>query len=592
PLVELSTWTPTKKNVISETSHGWLVRLKYKQTIVNLGKYEVRVLEGVIILYGAILRPLHGFQRVFAPSTHALPVIQCVSPYGAELEIKSCEDTISRLERLSPLYGRLWNAKENVELKPCRKRWSFANIHRLSDDPYKRPLYHLEVPSKWEQAINKICPLPSKPVPRVMACGPKSTGKSTFSRLIANRLLTMTREAHESIDSVYLLDLDPGQPEFSPAGQVSLVEMHQPNYNPPFLHPSAHQPFATPLRAHFIGSNSPKENPDHYVDCALDLVNHYRAVIKKEKRRSPLVVNAPGWTVGTGLQILLQLLKLLDLSDIVYTTEDSSRTLDALEENGKAYKLHIIPSQPSGYAARTAGELREMQMLSYFHQEAVEDVESCPRWDMTPLSSRVPYVVNYGLDEPDILGIITMGETIQSALLPTILDGSVVGIVEVDDDDTRFSASTFTRNAEGGNLPYLSSEDTGSTEPLNPRNSRLISLALVRGIDAANQSLHVIVPPTNDTLMAQLEPQKTVLVLGSLDIPGWAYTEDMHLETSRNGMLKQREQGADGSFDEDISMEGVDDGRGKVKPAPWVQTVTGEGSGIMGMKRRLRRFQN
>lgn len=62
---------------------------------------------------GAKLHPSPRLYRVYAPSTHSLPVIKCVSGVGgaAELEIKSCHSGLHRLKDLSPLYHRIWNSK-------------------------------------------------------------------------------------------------------------------------------------------------------------------------------------------------------------------------------------------------------------------------------------------------------------------------------------------------------------------------------------------------------------------------------------------------------------------------------------------------
>lgn len=63
---------------------------------------------------GAKLHPSTRLYRVYAPSTHSLPVIKCVSGVDgeAEVELKSCESGICRLKDLSPLYQRIWNGEK------------------------------------------------------------------------------------------------------------------------------------------------------------------------------------------------------------------------------------------------------------------------------------------------------------------------------------------------------------------------------------------------------------------------------------------------------------------------------------------------
>lgn len=65
---------------------------------------------------GAKLHPSPNLYRVYAPSTHSLPVIKCVTGIEgyAEVEISSCHSGMYRLGDLSPLYQRIWNSKNTA----------------------------------------------------------------------------------------------------------------------------------------------------------------------------------------------------------------------------------------------------------------------------------------------------------------------------------------------------------------------------------------------------------------------------------------------------------------------------------------------
>jgi hypothetical protein len=82
------------------------------QSIVLIGQYDLWVKRGVVSVMGAKLHPSPRVYRVYAPSTHSLPVIKCVTGVNgaAEVEFKSCHSGITRLRDLSPLYQRLWNS--------------------------------------------------------------------------------------------------------------------------------------------------------------------------------------------------------------------------------------------------------------------------------------------------------------------------------------------------------------------------------------------------------------------------------------------------------------------------------------------------
>lgn len=607
PIVELSSWTPERGNVIKNNASGMTARLVGGETITNIGLYDVFVKRGVVTLYGAILRagPSAPSYRVFAPASHALPVIHCLSPDGAEVELKSVGCELGSLERLSPLLGRLWKAAETLDdsfLKNHKNRWSFENviqsipcidtfptdigqIHRLSDDALSRPLYHLEIPPRWHQAIDKICSASSKSGSnfheRVFVCGPKNTGKSTFARMLLNRIFTIDREVMKTDEhSIFLLDLDPGQPEYSPPGQISLIELRQPIFGPPFTHPGtitgSHQRI---IRTHYIGANSPKDNPEHFIECTVDLMTHYQKHLTFGNTHGPIIINSPGWVIGTGLQILTTLIARLSLTDIVYTTEEPGRSLDALNAaavSASVPRFHTAPSQPSGtLPSRTAAEFRDMQTLSYFHLAAPTQGLPHQSWDPTPLTARKPYALSYdALDAPsrDFLAIMPLGEAPPPSTLATILNGSIVGIVALSPTTTAIPI----QRTPAEHIPYVSA-DAGHLEPFSPQQSHLVALGLVRSIDADARTLHVLVPAACEHLLEDLVPERTVLVVGTgMDTPGWAYLEDLHAAEARRraGETEEKEESE------------VD-----VERRPWVQKVDGgEVERVLGKKRRLRRF--
>lgn len=86
------------------------------QTLVLIGIYDIWVKRGVISVMGAKLHPSIKTYRVYAPSTHSLPVIKCVSGVEgfAEIELQSCSSNLQALKELSPHYSRIWNSTKTV----------------------------------------------------------------------------------------------------------------------------------------------------------------------------------------------------------------------------------------------------------------------------------------------------------------------------------------------------------------------------------------------------------------------------------------------------------------------------------------------
>lgn len=85
-----------------------------RKNVGLIGQYDLWVKRGVVSIMGAKLPPSPHLYRIYAPSTHSLPVIKCVSGIEgyAEVEIRSCNNGLSRLRNLSNLYHRIWNTKE------------------------------------------------------------------------------------------------------------------------------------------------------------------------------------------------------------------------------------------------------------------------------------------------------------------------------------------------------------------------------------------------------------------------------------------------------------------------------------------------
>lgn len=114
----LCTWTPMTTNIKSEFTEHITILLKQAETVTFVGTYEIAVLKGVVTINGAILRSHPTFPinyRVFAPSTHAVPVVQCISSSGSEVQFFSCDYTMRSMQKLSPLYSRIWNVRKKYE---------------------------------------------------------------------------------------------------------------------------------------------------------------------------------------------------------------------------------------------------------------------------------------------------------------------------------------------------------------------------------------------------------------------------------------------------------------------------------------------
>lgn len=413
-------------------------------------------------------------------------------------------------------------------------------------------------------------------------CGPKGSGKSTFSRLLTNRLLTQTlpqdSKGRTAQRGVILLDIDPGQPEFCPAGTVSLVLVRKPNISPPFAHPWPDDASATLIRCHALATVTPGSDPDFYMECALDLYSQYQ----KGWNGYPLVVNTPGWILGTGLDLLSLVIARIRPREVVYMSEDGpAETVDGLQSACKRTScFSTLPSQQSDSGTRkTAVQLRSMQTMAYFHSQSKKTDHMS--WNPSPLSAVSPWQVKYSGTNRGFAGIMCYGDKPNSALLAESINGMVLAAVEIEDEkalrrkepeDTSMDVDVserrmidsleglISRTPEG--IPYL---EQGEGETLDPSFSRSIGLVLVRGVDVENAALQILTPIPRSTLQEiRQNGRHVVLVHGQFDAPTWAYTEDLYEREFRAGEDEEDESDEEGSAAAGMNrpwVEGVDEGR-------------------------------
>ncbi|WEW60507.1 Polynucleotide 5'-hydroxyl-kinase grc3 [Emydomyces testavorans] len=562
----LSKGSLTESDIVYKHGDAICIRLKERTTITIVGQYDLWVKRGVISIFGAKLSPTPQLYRVYAPSTHSIPVIKTIAGVNgyAEIEIKSCHNGLPRLRWVSDLYRRIWSAKQ-AHSRKCLitgPRVSFSILHSSSDDPFKRHLRPLHLDKQWGVAIKELSGRGAGL--RAMTCGPKGSGKSTFNKYLLNHLLSpisLQSGNQPPKDGVAYLDLDPGQPEFSPPGQIYLAHIQRPVLGPSFSHPALVSPNSgSIIRAHHIGATSPKDDPDHYVLCVMDLLNRYRILLQSYPG-CPLIINYPGWIFGQGLEIATWFIKYLELSDVVYMSVQGPEEV-IVPLQAAAFEVGVpvttLPSQPTEFVTRSSWQLRSMQTLSYFHM--VQNQTNGPFWSHLPIQHHRSISVSYSGENQGIFGVMIIGFRHDPDHLHDLLDGSIVSITAVENPDilgrlsdtaTIADASANNSNSDPdipvddtnsaiasssdhplitrthhSNLPYLFIGNGTCTAP-DPASSYSLGLALVRSINTQSQTIQLTTPVSPQFLRAALDlGHRIILVRGNLDNPNWALSEE------------------------------------------------------------------
>ncbi|KAF2857786.1 hypothetical protein K470DRAFT_260437 [Piedraia hortae CBS 480.64] len=473
---------------IQENAKFIQASLNEGEFLTCVGIYDLRVDSGLATVYGAIVHPGHTY-RVFCPSICALPSVEA-RKNDTVIEIAHADPGLCRLEQLSPLFGKIWtDQSEGI---------SFFPLSTSAEDPFRRLLTPLLVERTVQQVLAKLAAEARYDRPqRTISIGAKSSGKSTFNRMLCNTLLSGPSA------KVTYLDLDPGQPEFGPPGQLSLVEVTTPLLGPSWTHLASSQSHHHKLlRCHTIAANTFKDGPSFYLACARDLVRHADTC-------TPLVVNTCGWTNGLGGDVLTDLVHIVKATDLVDFEVEEMEELKSLP-----ISTYRLPRQPPRPTARTPAELRSMQTISSFHRKG-------EKWSARPLSEVRPWLVSYSQGRGGVHAVVSLGPAPGIEFLAELLSGSIVAVITVEDD----VPTVDQRSPEG--IP-------SSGAALNPERSCCHGLALVRAVDHVREELQLIVS-LSDKEMLQLCDKQVVLARGTFDAPEWAYLEDVYLGKDGEG---------------------------------------------------------
>ncbi|OIW26580.1 hypothetical protein CONLIGDRAFT_620436 [Coniochaeta ligniaria NRRL 30616] len=599
-----SSFRPNSKNYHRRPNGQVVIKLSEGERVVILGSYGLKVNEGEISVAGATIRRHDMVSWVNAPLCHAIPVIRTTRDTVLELRPSPAAASLRDLEKLNPVFGRLWNDPT----AESGASWSSRNdtfrvIFTSEDGPKHTVLKELSSPGEWNKKLAQLtAPRQSKP-PRILICGPKSSGKSTFSRMLANRFVThhvAPREDAKDIpwNEVAYLDVDPGQPEFTVPGVISLVNMSKPNLAPSFCHPAVEAGFKV-VNSQAVASVSPALDPEHLVECAIDMFKlHY----KPDTAKAPLVINTPGWVQGTGLDIITTLIKHTDPTEIVYMSRDGpEETVEHLKSFCGSIPFTTLPSQASEYTSRTALHYRTMQTMSYFHIKPPSVAVKYHVWDPTPLTEIPPFKVRYRGANRGIFGLLCYDYQPHPSLLAESINGMIVALVVVEEaafryllpegsseisDIAQVESAIVTQTPEG--IPFIQNPNG---KAIRPELSETIGLALIRGIDADRGELQVLTPLA-DSVLAKFSKdgsRKLVMVAGKFDTPSWAYTEDLYRKSYGNTQSGSQEVTvADEDTDEDASEgdheEDVGPAAREYTETPWVEMLHGNQKRSVGSR--------
>jgi polynucleotide 5'-hydroxyl-kinase GRC3/NOL9 len=223
-----------------------------------------------------------------------------------------------------------------------------------------------------------------------------------------------------------------------------------------------------------------------------------------------MIINTPGWTKGTGLELLISLIDLSKPDIIIILSGPGNDTLaNSLYPIAKECQSHLLPLEPASSVAPqvqlTAAELRALGIMSYFHRIGVE------KWDFgTHLTTWKPWVVKFAgtVEERGLLAFAIQGGELLLEDIVLAINGTMVAIIILQGMETQIE---FT--AEG--LPVLSGRENSF---MDPTTARCEAYAVVRGINVAKGELMLLSPWDPSNLA---EGEQVVLERGHVNVPIW-----------------------------------------------------------------------
>ncbi|GLD94566.1 hypothetical protein PINS_up003177 [Pythium insidiosum] len=373
-------------------------------------------------------------------------------------------------------------------------------------------------------------------VQRIVVCGGKDVGKSTFCRYLVNRLLSLH-------DVVAFLDTDLGQPELTPPGVVSLHALTAPLLGPGFTH------MKTPLRAFFCGGTNPGTDPLYYMRAVRSLLRLYA----RHYAHVPLVINTDGWVKSMGHDLLCSVIAEAAPQHIQFD----------LPSHG-AWRVHSVePWDPAGAATvqapRSSKEMRLYRLHSYFLGRSLCS-PSVPRQQLQNLhfitekdrlsaaiarayAALTPFAVPF-----DAVDVAFTGASVPPSQLLLSLNCSVVGLCV---------------NPQWAPLPERGASvvDGPPRIQLDRVHAPCVGLGLVHAVDATRRCLFVQSP-----LPLELLRHVNLLVRGNISVDPLVLAADATAQAppygvvdvipsegsgstamqSRNNIKRKREDGGNG----------------------------------------------
>ncbi|KAJ3129740.1 Polynucleotide 5'-hydroxyl-kinase nol9 [Physocladia obscura] len=372
-------------------------------------------------------------------------------------------------------------------------------------------------PPSWYSTVFQAVSHNQTPV--ICVVGSKGLGKSTMGRFVVNQLFSKHKK-------IAFMDCDLGQPELTLTGQVSIHMLNDPLLGPSFTN------LKHPLFSCFMGATTPKNDPDFYSACIVQLWDVYRAQIRPDV---PLVINTDGWVRGLGFDLLMHSLKHIRPTHVLqmcvpdFSPFAGARNIkDDLSEllNGDSNLSHVEVLKVNGYenvkqAKYLPAVMRDLGIVVYFAQRKTNPAEPIvvthlnePKnaiWEWSGVPAAIPYSIPWKVVKLRFLNV-ELSPYLRAKIPPSqslvALNGSIVGLVVDTLKYRKFVDSSVERPSDCIDISIIPSDIE-----IHPRFQNCVGFGVIRGIDIARKLFYIVTP----TPFVQLSGVN-LIVRGSFDV--------------------------------------------------------------------------
>ncbi|XP_071531731.1 polynucleotide 5'-hydroxyl-kinase NOL9-like [Panulirus ornatus] len=489
------------------------------------GVLHIRPLVGTVKVLGYTLQQ-REMQTMYSFATGALLCLCTVDAYIVDPSDKYLQDRgipsgwlehvnrkqagplgIIELQKYYPPVLRLLSRagyKNLFKTKGYQNTWSEMGITVVTEANCREFGLLNEVP-EWMNIMDaiKTC-WTCGSVPRVVVCGARAVGKSTFFRYISNSLL-----CEKSESGIMCLDLDLGQSEFSLPTCISLIQLIKPLLGAACVHHI--NELASYAKQILVGETSPKFMLQKYMGAV-----QYLHQLSLEQPSIPLVVNTMGWTRGTGLDIMLDILRIIKPTHVIQIQSSNHANNFPMElhcekvetvkggiitnanETELNYRLLVYLSTIRGYASHLSLKpniVRDLSVITHVGQF----IDLFQQQEQKKTEDKTTNVVKLSWSS---IVLHVCDEQIPKKRILQVINGQLVALCEVRHDNVE---------TVGPNLPKQLTEDSDF--------GNLAGWGIISGIDPETQELYILTSLLPEVVTTQVN----AVIMPKLFLPESAY---------------------------------------------------------------------